>query len=122
MIKLQDSAATAAAAKAKKTDEPQPDDENEQNGEQDESEEDSSAQVAGESSKTDVPKSASPKKNKKSDLDINEQVKQDENSDEPTQTEVSLQSLYTIKCDNNLKISLQESTTKSARKRTVRKD
>jgi len=62
--------------------------------------------VAGESSnKTDVSKSASPKKNKKSDLDINEQVKQDENSDEPTQTEVGLQSLYTIECDNNLKIS-----------------
>ncbi|XP_062122493.1 calnexin isoform X1 [Drosophila sulfurigaster albostrigata] len=94
--KSQDSAASAAAAQAKKTDEPQPDDENEPAGEEDESEEDSSAQVAGESS------SSSPKKNKKSDLDNKEQAKQEENSDEPTQTE--------------------ESTTKSTRKRTVRKD
>ncbi|XP_060647337.1 calnexin isoform X2 [Drosophila nasuta] len=92
----EDSAASAAAAQAKKTDEPQPDDENEPAGEEDESEEDSSAQVAGESS------SSSPKKNKKSDLDNKEQAKQEENSDEPTQTE--------------------ESTTKSTRKRTVRKD
>ncbi|KAH8310848.1 hypothetical protein KR044_003220 [Drosophila immigrans] len=82
--KPQDSAASAAAAQAKKTDEPQPDDENEPAGEEDESEEDSSAPVAGESS------SSSPKKNKKSDLDIKEQSKQEENSDEPAtqQTEV----------------------------------
>ncbi|XP_032597402.1 calnexin isoform X2 [Drosophila grimshawi] len=107
----EDSAATAAAAQAKKTDAPQPDDEEElaaaaavDDEEQDESEEDVDEAPAPKSAVDDDSKtseSASPKNNTKSDLDIKEELQQ-QNDDEPTQTE--------------------ESTTKSARKRTVRKD
>lgn len=129
-VKLQDAAATAAAAQAKKTDAPQADDEegNEPTGNEDASEgdEDSSAAAAAtaevEGNKTDSAKSASPKKNKKSDLDVNEQV-----SDEPTQTEVRhkihLQyfTLY-LQYWCSFYLCTQESNTKSTRKRNVRKD
>ncbi|XP_064549834.1 calnexin [Drosophila montana] len=104
--KSQDSAATAAAAQAKKTDEAQPDDEPEPAADENESGEEvdataAPAQAAGDANKTDNSKSNSPKKNKKSELDIKEQLKEQQD-EEPTQTE--------------------ESTTKSARKRNVRKD
>ncbi|XP_017849363.1 calnexin isoform X2 [Drosophila busckii] len=91
----EDSAATAAAAQAKKTDAVQPDDEDEAAAEDKESEDDTSA-AAGDSSSD----SKQSTKQKKSDLDIKEQL--EENADEPTQTE--------------------EATAKSSRKRNVRKD
>ncbi|KPU72908.1 uncharacterized protein Dana_GF22893, isoform C [Drosophila ananassae] len=94
----EDSAAKRAAAEAKKSDEPQPDDEPKPDSE--EESDLSGERAAGDSSKESTPLSASPK-NKKSDLDVSEETKTEETSEEPAQTE--------------------ETTTKT-RKRTVRKD
>ncbi|XP_030371768.1 calnexin [Scaptodrosophila lebanonensis] len=100
---------SSADADPKKTDAPQPDDERVED-EIDDAEK-SVDNAAGEpiatqeASKESSPLSASPKKKKKSDLDIKDDVtasKNDEIGDEPTQTE--------------------ETTTKSTRKRQVRKD
>ncbi|XP_017101185.2 calnexin [Drosophila bipectinata] len=97
--KSKDAAAKRSAAAAKKSDEPQPDDEPKPESEEEESDL-SGERAAGDSSKESTPLSASPK-NKKSDLDVNEETKAEETPEEPAQTE--------------------ETTTK-ARKRTVRKD
>lgn len=104
--KLQD-----AATQAKKTDAPQPDDDGEEeteaaaNEDESEGDGDSAAQKgSGDSNKTDSVMSASPKKNKKSDLDIDEKVNKEQVSDEPTQTEVKRKkNVYKITtCNANL--------------------
>ncbi|KAH8271259.1 hypothetical protein KR018_004833, partial [Drosophila ironensis] len=88
--KSQDAAAKRAAAQAKKSDDAQPDDEPEPEAEEEEEESDQSGgRAAGDTSKESTPLSASPKKNKKSDLEDSDETKPGENPDEPAQTEVS---------------------------------
>ncbi|XP_034130437.1 calnexin-like isoform X2 [Drosophila guanche] len=76
--RAKEDAAKRAAAQAKKTDAPQPDDAPEEEEESDPS----SERAAGDSSKESTPLSASPKKNKKSDLEDNVETKPEETKPE----------------------------------------
>ncbi|XP_022211030.2 calnexin isoform X2 [Drosophila obscura] len=113
--RAKEDAAKRAAAQAKKTDAPQPDDAPEEEEESDPS----SERAAGDSSKESTPLSASPKKNKKSDLEDNVETKPEETKPEETKPEEAKPEEAE---GSDEPAQTEETTTKSTRKRAVRKE